>query len=139
MSRLLVAAGLFASVACFSANAQTVVMKANIPFEFRMSNIPMPAGEYVVNQSGSIFRLQPVAEPKKTALVLAVPNTVRNGATAKGALVFNRYGSRYFLSKVQSAGVAAGYLVRPGSVEKELIARAAREGVETAAVALDRK
>jgi hypothetical protein len=139
MNRLLIAAGLFASVACFSANAQTAAMTANIPFEFRMGNVPMPAGEYTINQTGPIFRLQPVEQPKQTAVVLAIPNTVRYQEGLKGKLVFNRYGDRYFLSTVHSAGHETGYLVRPGSAEKELIASSARSGVQTAAVALRRK
>jgi hypothetical protein len=139
MNRLLVAAGLFASVACFSANAQTAAMKAEIPFDFRMSNVLLPAGEYTIDQTGPLFRLQSIAQPKNAAMVLAVANTVRHNTSLKGVLVFNRYGNQYFLAKVQSGGQDTGYVIRPGAAEKELIARSAHGGVESAAVKLQRK
>ena len=46
MKRLILAAGLFAATLTASLHAQTMDMKANIPFDFRIGNAAFPSGEY---------------------------------------------------------------------------------------------
>jgi hypothetical protein len=55
MKRLILAAGLFAATLTASLHAQTMDMKANIPFDFRIGNAAFPSGEYSVRNSGGVL------------------------------------------------------------------------------------
>lgn len=54
MERLHIAVGLFAALACSGLQAQTL-MRANIPFEFRMGESAFPAGDYVFKYSAHLL------------------------------------------------------------------------------------
>ena len=93
-------------------------LMANIPFEFVIGNRAFPAGEYTftyrftnviqiqsLDRGESIFVLTGPAEAKKT----------------RNELGFNRYGDKYFLSRLWTEGDDAGRAVRMSSSERELI------------------
>src|SRR5262252_3861190 len=93
MKRLIVAIGLFGALVFPQLQAQTVVMRAEIPFEFHIGQDRMPAGEYVFRQAGGALRVSP-AQGKPGVLVL----TRAEGSIAgKTTAEFQRYGEVYFL------------------------------------------
>ena len=135
MKRLLVAMGLLASISVCPLLAQTVVLKGKVPFDFHVGSVDMPAGEYTVQQSGSIVTVRTAEGRTVTAAYLTLPT--RAEARRDGTMVFNRYGDEYFLTKVWIPNSTEGRALPTSKREKELISRAAT--VETASTRLERK
>lgn len=133
MKAISVAAMVFA--AAVGLHAQTIRLKANIPFEFSVGATVMPAGEYDVQHANGAVILRSQSENRKSVIALSLP-AMRAAAEQPATLVFNRYGNEYFLAKVWDAYSPAGRLLRPGKHEKELIARGA--AAQTAVVARSR-
>jgi hypothetical protein len=88
------------NVALSSASAQTTV-KANIPFNFRVGSTPMSAGDYTVKATESGFVWIDKLDGSAHAVALAITNSDIAAPPAK--LLFNRYGSQYFLRKTLKA------------------------------------
>jgi hypothetical protein len=135
MTRLAFVAGLFASLACFCLHAQTIDLRANIPFDFRMGEVLMPAGEYKIHQSAGILTVR--SESGSPAAVTLTLPASRKVASTDGTLVFNRYGDSYFLTTVWTPNSRGGITLPKSSREKELVARAG--SVQTAGIPLQRK
>jgi hypothetical protein len=128
---------LMAGLLVLSSMAATQVARAqeslvvNIPFAFVAGNATLPAGEYRVQKWGltsSVLLIQ-CSDPSESAMVIT------NAAQAKelqseSKLVFNRYGKRYFLSQVWTAGSVRGrqLLKSPGEKEMAQVARIETKG-----------
>ena len=104
----------------------TEPMLVNIPFAFVAGDKALPAGEYRVqqlDQNPGVLLIN-CSKPGAAAMVIA------NAAQAKelqtqSKLVFKRYGDRYFLSQVWTAGSIRGRQLLKSRAEKE-IAQSAR-------------
>jgi len=118
MKPLHFAIALLATVAS-SLYAQTVNMRADIPFEFRVGEKLMPAGEYLIRHTNGLLSLQ---ESRGSAVAMAATHTA-DVQSAKAVLQFNRYGENYFLGtmSIPEAGVAWALGKTPR--EKELARR----------------
>ncbi len=136
MKRLLLAMGLLASISICPLLAQTVVLKGKVPFDFHVGSVDMPAGEYTVQQSGSIVRVR-TAEGRPVSAAYLTSPTRAPEARRDGTMVFNRYGDEYFLTKVWIPNSTEGRALPRSKREKELISRAAT--VQTASTRLERK
>jgi hypothetical protein len=105
-----------------SAIAQTVHVCANIPFNFAVGNKTLPAGTYDVgtigNSDGKTLLLKGRGSNASTLVGSNVAQNLRPANQTK--LVFNRYGSRYFLSQIWVAGETRGHQLAKTSREKEL-------------------
>src|SRR6476659_6019088 len=92
-----------------TAEAQSVngvSIRANIPFEFSVGDKLLPAGEYriqQVNPSSDVVMLQ-IANANGEARVMVRVQSMRARDTNRTGLVFNRYGSSYFLSTLAIEG-----------------------------------
>ena len=120
ISRLLVAVTLFAVLAGPSVYAQSsIVLKADVPFGFRVAGQSLPAGEYnVVPKSPTLVVIRS-RDGHQSALVMT--NTIQaSQISADGKLVFNRYGESYFLSQVWTPGEEIGRKLVRSSAEKEM-------------------
>ena len=116
----------FILIMALSAFAGTVErLRVNIPFDFYIDKEVLPAGEYIVE-------MRPTSSGSSTASTVFVVNQDRTVTamilTNPGSdnelnsrLVFNKYGAKYFLSKVESMGLQAN--VRVSKFEKELRAQ----------------
>jgi len=105
-----------------SAIAQTVHVRANIPFNFAVGNKTLPAGTYDVgtidHRDGKILLLQ---ARDGNASMMVGSNAAENLKPAdKTKLVFNQYGNRYFLSQIWVAGETRGHQLPKTSREKEM-------------------
>jgi hypothetical protein len=139
----LVMAGMMALTAMAStrvAQAQEM-MVANIPFDFVADNVTLPAGEYSVK----------VAAPGRTVLLIdrkdatasAFMNTnaaTKNEIQTESKMIFNRYGDRYFLSELWTAGSSRGRRLLKSAREKEMaqIAKSETQGQVTLVAGLPR-
>ena len=89
-------------------SAQTLTVKASVPFDFVVGARTMPAGEYVVSTGHDFGILQIRNLDKSIAPVFAVTNGGDGPSEGEGVfLTFNRYGGDYFLAQLwdRSGGV----------------------------------
>ncbi len=121
MTRSTFAALLLASVASLCLNAQTIDLKANIPFDFQMGTAVMPAGAYSVHYAAHVLTLRSETGKPKGAMVLARTSAYRV-ADPGPSLIFNRYGNHFFLAKVRDTVSGTEQSLWPSTAEKELIA-----------------
>lgn len=142
-TRALVMAGLVALTVMAStrvARAQEL-MVVNIPFDFVAGNTTLPAGEYSVKVSGPVNTL--VLIDRKDSSAAAFINTNAAAASepqSESKLVFNRYGDRYFLSQVWTAGYSQGRQLLKSAREKEMaqVAKIETQGQVTLVAELHR-
>ena len=103
------------------AAAQTVRAQepvlANIPFAFTVGSAALPAGEYRVDKVRDGVLLIRCTEGKPAIMAMTLPAS-SNGPQDKTRLIFHRYGNRYFLAQVWSAG-GSGRELPESAQEKE--------------------
>jgi hypothetical protein len=93
-------------------------LAANIPFEFVIGNRAFPAGEYTFRYKyTNVIQIQS-QERGESMFFLTRP---AKGKKTRNELGFNRYGDKYFLSRLWTEGDGAGRAVRMSSSERELI------------------
>lgn len=85
-------------VALPGATAQGVALKADIPFAFTVGETPLPAGEYTISSPLSGVIRVSNDETHDTATITISHGNHDAGTNSK--LLFNRYGSRYFLHRI---------------------------------------
>src|SRR5512138_290839 len=95
--------------------------RATIPFGFSVGNDNFQAGEYTVNRmgdSGQAVRIQD-KHSSRAAVKLTVTK-ISSQQVEKGKLVFHRYGDRYFLAEIWTAGDSTGRLLPMSKAERSL-------------------
>jgi hypothetical protein len=106
-----------------SAIAQTIDVRANVPFNFAVGSKTLPAGTYDVrtighNVNSSILLLQ--ARDGNSIMAMG-SNPAENPRPAdRTKLVFNKYGNQYFLAEIWVNGATRGHKLPKTSREKEL-------------------
>lgn len=90
--------------------AQSVRVKANIPFDFVVNGSTLPAGAYTIQSygvaDGKTLRVGNVDTHQGTLVNSLDMSSLSASASTK--LVFHRYGNRYFLSQVWIQGEENG-------------------------------
>jgi hypothetical protein len=111
-----VATAVFASTRVVSAQQLT----ADVPFGFAAGAANLPAGEYTVtpSEANGILVLTNRDNPKISVMIPAHA-AASAGTQTQSKLVFNRYGDRYFLSQVWTAGNSTGKELSKSAREKE--------------------
>jgi hypothetical protein len=122
------------------ASAQQL-MVVNIPFDFAVGNKTLPAGEYSVKDSPALNTLLLLdrEDPAQGAFLPTLSVDARE-IQSESKLVFNRYGNRYFLSQVWSAGRSGGRQLSMSDREKEMaqVAKLETQGQVTLVASLPR-
>ena len=108
---------------------------ANIPFQFTVNTVSLPAGEYSLQafpDANGVLRITNL-DTSRTVMVMApaTGSTYKGEPTGTGKVIFHRYGDRYFFSEVWSPGGLRGR-AQPPKLEQEL--RASSSGIEMASV-----
>ena len=136
MRYLALAAGVFLVLAGSTVYAQAIDLRAIIPFDFRMGNAVMPAGEYHVQSEGGMLILRGEDGSYPAAAVITT-RVAHPAAQEPSRLEFNRYGNSYFLTKVWDAFSEGGKAPLKTPQQKEY---AARNGLaQTASVPAQRR
>jgi hypothetical protein len=110
-------------LASASAYAQTMRLKAEIPFNFVVTGSTLPGGEYTIQSDPVIERALTISSAgQKSSVFLANPSLSLNGmpASEQTKLVFRRYGDRYFLSEIWMQGCKVGYQLAKSRRELEM-------------------
>jgi len=108
---------------------------ANIPFQFTVNTVSLPAGEYSLaaqpNGNGVIQLVN--LDTCRTVMVMApaTMSTYKGKSGDTGKVIFHRYGDRYFFSEVWSPGGPRGR-AQPPKLEQEL--RASGSGTQMASI-----
>ena len=111
---------------------------AKIPFDFHVGNITLPSGLYLVKSGfptvDTLLIQSKDASRSAVAMTQGVKSTQRDGAAK---LVFNQYGTNYFLSQVwnPSDSIVRGLVMTKAEME---VARQVR-GAQTTVVALEKR
>ena len=103
------------------ANAQNVVIQAQVPFDFVVNGKTIPAGNCVVRKLDNRATVLSIGNDDRHELVFPIGDeTPKTGN--KTVLVFHRYGDRYFLAAIRRAG-KEGYELPPTKLEEEMRAQ----------------
>ena len=99
--------------------AQSIMLKADIPFNFVVGDTQLPSGEYHVKQlRPGVIQVQDKVT-RSSAIVMTTG--VQTGKTSDvGKLVFNRYGDNYFLSRIWEPSSITGRQLRKSRLEREV-------------------
>src|SRR4051812_26733399 len=99
---------------------------AQVPFRFMVANKFVPAGECILQRADMIGRTLIVRNvAAKVSLFSAAAPGNSGKASSDYALVFNKYGDRYFLTGLKIAGTNAVYELPLNKEELELRAQKA--------------
>ena len=110
------------------AQAQDHLIVVKVPFDFMAGSANLPAGDYTVKTAAATTSVLMIsrADANDTAFVAA--NAAQSADVQKETkLVFNRYGGRYFLSQIWTAGSSRGKQLRKSAREKEMAQMASNE------------
>jgi len=102
--------------------AQTIRMKADVPFEFIVNGSTLPPGQYTIQSFGTAdgkTLLLRNADKNENATVNSF-NVESRKSASQTKLIFHRYGDRYFLSQVWVAGNERGHALPKSHREAEL-------------------
>jgi hypothetical protein len=101
MNRLkqLVAITIFGALACAGLHAQSYDLRATIPFAFTAGQKLMPAGEYRLHPEGQVVLVSRL-DGKPDGVFVMPMSPAGEDSKETNRLVFNRYGSAYFLASI---------------------------------------
>ena len=102
------------------AAAQSQKIDTQVPFKFTVGTVEMPAGEYIVqlmDERGVAVVTLGNPEAKRSVYVLTNANPGNKPQNA--AMVFHRYGDRYFLAELRIGSSGTVYRLQPTKLEKE--------------------
>ena len=108
---------------------------AKVPFDFTVGQSKLPAGEYLIKDTGMSGTLQ-IRDTETGKSIFLMTRTRTYGKDVTPRLIFHRIGERYFLSQVWMAG-DSGYVLNQDKLEREM--GAAGKEVALAYVPLERQ
>ena len=118
------------------AHAQIVGnIEVNVPFPFHAGNAKLPPGKYIVHMlNDSDLKIMEISSADgSTAALFEVRDAEANSAPAKSELIFNKFGNRYFLSRVFAEDNPNGSAVEESHYEKTVSQKAADAQVHVSA------
>ncbi len=120
-TKLMLFATALALLVTTAASAQSIRVKANVPFSFIVDRATLPAGEYSVDSMDDQGRVLLIGDLNSRAKNLVISNSCDAVKAAQQTqLIFHRYGNRYFLKQIWVAGNSAGHELPTSPREKEV-------------------
>jgi hypothetical protein len=97
-------------------------IEANIPFQFYVGSVKLPAGKYTIRvaDDSELSVMEISSADGKMSALFDVREAEANSAPAKGELIFNKYGNRYFLEKLFDESNPNGSAVIESRYEKRI-------------------
>lgn len=108
--------GSLASTESASAQSGTALADVNIPFAFQTPMQTLPAGTYRIDRESGVLILLKGSD--KSGFV-EMHGATKSRAADHGYLVFDRYGDKYFLRQIWTAGSSDGLECPKSRAEKE--------------------
>ena len=128
----LIALTLFAGLMVPATQAQSIMLKADIPFDFVVGDKQLHSGEYNVKQTHPGVVLIQSKDTSSSAMVLTTAAQAGKISDVN-KLVFNRYGDQYFLSKIWAASSDSGRELPKSRLEREVAQRLSEGGTTVVA------
>ena len=103
------------------AHAQIIgELEVTIPFQFHVGNAKLPPGKYIIHtlDNTDLKVMEISSEDGSTSALFDVRDAEANSRPAKSELIFNKYGSRYFLTKVFDEGNPNGSMLDESRYQK---------------------
>jgi hypothetical protein len=121
ITKALIAVAIFSLFLASSAQAQ--LLRANVPFEFRVNDKVFPAGNYSLRVEPMSYRMT-LCLPggREEAFLVTIPRAWKS-EVENGMLVFHKYGKTYFLSRFKAPGTSEGHELITSKAEREMMAR----------------
>jgi hypothetical protein len=93
----------------------------NIPFAFTAGKMTLPAGEYRIQKAADTSPALLIQSTDRGAsgLVMSMAVDTNRGQNQQSKAVFHKYGERYFLCQVWTAGHSRGRQLPESAKEKE--------------------
>lgn len=110
---------LFAVSSAKAQSTNRVVLQADIPFEFTVGKVTLPAGEYTVrsvNDSSDILQLR--SADGHDALVQM--GSIIGKADENAKLIFKSYGNHYFFAQAWMPGTQTGLAAAKSGAERAI-------------------
>jgi hypothetical protein len=120
LQQLFVAAGVLTGFG-FRLPAQSVTLRADIPFEFHVGSKLMPAGPYTVSATPGQGYVRVDGDRDGSTGFFEVSRKEVMDAPGVSTLTFHRYGEKYFLATVQPGWSPFGYETIKTRTEKEAL------------------
>jgi hypothetical protein len=143
--KIFTTATVFGLLALPVAHAQwSTSIHGNIPFDFQVGKATFPAGEYVVSRNiNSPMILTLASLDRKTGAIMFRASPTLGGSAQNAQLVFNRYGSTYFLREVWQGFPGNGNALWLSEDERAIASQKAElatpQNVEVASVSFTRR
>jgi hypothetical protein len=107
---LIIIALLLGAVSAYVHAETQPLLKASIPFSFIVGNQSFPAGDYTIStvqvQARDVILLQS-SDGQRASFAPTHPSYLA-GPSAQTKLIFQHYGSEYFLSQIWTQGISNG-------------------------------
>lgn len=111
---------------------------AQVPFSFMAENRTLPAGEYSLQSATVTGTALSIRNwDAKASLISIVTSAEPQKGAGVNALVFHKYGDRYFLAGMELADTGAIYTLPRGEAETEMRAQNVPSTNEVVLVALN--
>lgn len=118
-----------------SAQAQRNLIHVNIPFNFTINNVLLPAGTYSFEFDSMVPHLLTIRDRRQSVKATLLGQPCLIGPGRAHSLIFHRYGDQYFLSEARFDSESNGILFSPSKLEKR--ARKVNRNEELASIAAD--
>jgi len=106
-------------------------MKFEVPFGFVAGQATLPAGEYQLSRNEPVQGAVRLISSNGSSAAMCLTHGIQsNRPSGTTKLIFNRYGSHYFLSQVWSEGNDLGQVLRPSKAEREIARTFSKPGKE---------
>lgn len=122
LTMLLLVAAVALMAALVSAHAQSsVIVMADVPFEFAVGGKTLKAGEYTVRAMTANADALLIRSKDSSGSAIRLSNSIQSrDIQEKAKLVFHRYGERYFLAEVWTPGERTGRKLQKSSAERAI-------------------
>jgi hypothetical protein len=122
---VLLFAALVLAVTIYPAKAHAQIignLEVNVPFQFQAGNTKLPAGKYIIHvlDDSNLQVIEISSADGSTSALFEVEPAEASSTPAKTELIFNKYGNRYFLTKLFEEGSSDGSQVLESRDEKKI-------------------
>ena len=93
-------------IAAGTAPAQDRLVKATVPFNFKVGNSALPSGTYTIGSEMTSPNLLVIRNWGKNVAIQALGLPEQSNPRYDNTLVFHEYGNQYFLSGIHSEGAS---------------------------------
>jgi hypothetical protein len=101
-----------------NAMASPTVTKVNVPFNFTVNNVSLPAGTYSIASDINNPAMLTIRDQSNNVKAIEVGMNASVTARNPGALIFHQYGDRFFLSEIHFGSSATGIFLPATRLER---------------------